>query len=487
MDSKNSIINAVSTPFLTCSSSGEILSCNVCFADFVDYNQSELITNNILHYLEKTDHQRISVLLSLPFTDGFLSETDLQIIKKNGRRLDIDLYAYKEKGNRDNIQITIIDKSLIKKLEKEKLHMLRLASYQSKMKDMEELVSAIAHEINNPLAVVLGFSDICLKNANNIESDPKLIDQLTKINRASKRISESVNSLKCLLEVEDKSFQTLCLKELVNNSLPLFQIRCKKTNIMIQNEIGGDEKVYGNRPQIRQIISNIFSNAFTALIEDETDNPFIQFRTKRLANKSLQFIIENNGPMIENDLIKNIFHPFYRTKENDVGLGLSIASEFIKNHRGTIVCNSTEQKTQFILTFPNFEDFTQRGQSIRVLVVDDEPDIRELINQHLTDHNMFVIEASDGLEALKILENQDFDVVITDIKMPNLNGRKLIEKIHQSNTSPTLIAISAFNFGLENQTGSANLQVDAFYPKPFEMDKIITFITDSQKTNIEVA
>jgi CheY-like chemotaxis protein len=198
--------------------------------------------------------------------------------------------------------------------------------------------------------------------------------------------------------------------------------------------------------------------------------------------------IEDTGVGIPDDKKDSIFDPFFTTKgPQSRGLGLSVAYGIINRHRGTIKVDSiTDQGTAFTIKLPLskktveakiIKPIPEEERKARILVIEDEVDMRELLKDILTDKGHKVETVSNGMEGVKLFEKKKFDLVFTDLVMPRMSGWEVAEKIKGINKDAPVFLITGWDVELKDSEMKEN-GVDFFIKKPFNMDHIFNVIQE---------
>jgi PAS domain S-box-containing protein len=434
------------------------------------------------------EREKISTLImrgikqGLPW-DGEFEFIDLKGIHKWVRSIgeaikDQEGKIYKLKGTFQDI--TEI-KSLQLKLESER----KISLHQAKLASIGQLASGVAHEINNPLAIIKGYIAV-IKETNNF--DPDTIARLDKMNNASNRIKTIVNGLRAFSRSDIEEIGLFNFGEVLSESIDLVSEIYLKENITLVLEINKSEEaiILGNRGRLSQVIMNLLSNAKDANSKMETRNITVSLKNEN--NYSI-LKVQDNGKGIDRSIKDKIFDPFFTTKDvnEGTGIGLSIVSSIVKEHEGQISFEtSPNQGTTFTIKIPLDDSgksikkdipapsFTAGNVQMKVLIVDDEEDIRSILKILLMKAGLEITLSSNGEEALKVLKTQNFDLILTDLKMPILDGSGLIRKIRADVTikQPQIIMMTGGVDQKNNEVIAPDLQVEGFIYKPFS-DKVL--------------
>ena len=201
-------------------------------------------------------------------------------------------------------------------------------------------------------------------------------------------------------------------------------------------------------------------------------------------NSHLSIKVEDTGAGIPEDIKNRIFDPFFTTKGvQSTGLGMSISYGIIHRHKGTIVVNSSEGKgTAFTIRLPILEKSFEKKENVltmpkkqrkaRILVVDDEEDVGQLLSDILISEDHEVEVASNGSQGVEMFEKKSFDMVFTDLGMPGMSGWEVAEKIKAINRRVPVALVTGWNIELKDQE-MRDKNIDIVIHKPFEVKQVL--------------
>jgi signal transduction histidine kinase len=318
-----------------------------------------------------------------------------------------------------------------------------------KLSAVGEFVAGVAHELNNPLAAVLGFSEM-LKETEVAETPRRYLDMIYK---SAQRCQKIVQSLLSFARRHQPEHKPVSVNKLVEAVLEIVAYPLRTSNIEVVTKF--DPKlpvVMADEHQIQQVFLNIVNNARQAL---ETHQPQPNGRIKittETCEPNIRVIIQDNGPGIAEENLRRIFDPFFTTKEvgKGTGLGLSLCYGMIKEHGGNIKPSSRPgEGATFTIELPIAYDFggaietlptagaekpdPREGAGKKILVIDDEESILQMIHDGLSRSGYRVDTVADGETALQRLKENHYDAVFCDWKMPGLNGRQVYERLRATN------------------------------------------------------
>lgn len=276
---------------------------------------------------------------------------EMIIIKKDGTEVPIELTsAYTQyEGERANVAF-IRDITERKKAEERERQLQEELTLSSRLASIGELAAGVAHELNNPLTAVLGYSERLLKN----DYDQNTISGLEKIHREALRASKVIENLITFARRREPKKEYSDINNIVQTALELRAYELKTSNIEVEVELTEDlPEVMADFHQMEQVFLNIILNAEQAMTETQNGGK-LTIKTQRLKN-AIRISFSDNGPGIPEENIDKIFDPFFTTRENKAGtgLGLSICHGIVQEHSGKIYARSKPGKgVAFFIEIP---------------------------------------------------------------------------------------------------------------------------------------
>ncbi len=359
------------------------------------------------------------------------------------------------------------------------------------------MASGIAHDFNNALAPILGFTELLLLRPDTMADPPKVKSYLRMIHTAAKDSAKVVSRLREFYRYREEAEVSapVGLTELVNQVISLTQPKWKDQaqangiNIRIATELEELPAVLGNEAELREMLTNVVFNAVDALEKDGV----ITFRTLRKGDNAVIQIADTGIGMSEETRARCL-EPFFSTKEqHGTGLGLGIVYGIVRRHEGDIkIASELGCGTTITITIP------LRGAEkpapkpvvvepapppLRVLVVEDEPLVREVVSVYLNEDGHMVETANNGVEGLEKFKAIPFDVVVTDRAMPEMNGDQLAIQIKKIKPEMPVILLTGFG-DLMLDVGERPAGVDLIVSKPFTLHSLraaLSKTVDKQK------
>jgi PAS domain S-box-containing protein len=324
----------------------------------------------------------------------------------------------------------------------------REALYQGeKLSAMGQLLASVAHELNNPLSVVVGQSLLLQETA----KDPGVIERAGKIGNAADRCARIVKTFLAMARQQPVEMGSVRLNEVVETALEVTGYALRSHEIDVVQEMAGDlPPAWADADQLNQVLTNLIVNAQQAL-ETQPLPRRIKIRTGyEPESKQLLLELSDNGPGMPPEIRSRIFEPFFTTKDkgSGTGIGLAVSHRILATHGGTINCDSTPGRgTTFTIRLPasppesarpaTRPERSEHAGQLEILVVDDEPDVADVIAELLRTDGHRVEVVDSGQVALQRLASRRYDLVLSDIRMPGLDGPALYNKLTESNPDMT--------------------------------------------------
>ncbi|MBI4867427.1 MAG: response regulator [Candidatus Wallbacteria bacterium] len=308
----------------------------------------------------------------------------------------------------------------------------------SKLASLGTMAAALAHEINNPLTVVLGTLDVLLAEVE--ASQPELAATLRRIERGSWQCVEIVRTFLKVSRTQPVGARPVLLGEIVNDLLTLLGKQLATASIDVALELHTDLPAVSADPtHVQQVLLNLILNARDAM---PTGGRLVV--RSRPEPSSVVLEVQDSGSGIPEDVMKRIFDPFFTTKPSGrgTGLGLSICKSLIEEHRGQIwVSSKLGAGSTFSIRLMRSDAAAddpaassgrrQRPDRVdlRILAIDDEPDILHVLKTYLTRAGCSVSGFTSGAEALERLVPGQYDLALLDLQMPKMNGREVRRRL----------------------------------------------------------
>ncbi len=318
-----------------------------------------------------------------------------------------------------------------------------------KLSAVGQFVAGVAHELNNPLTAVVGFSELL----QSMPADEKTRSHLDRISKSALRCHKIVHSLLSFARQDPPERRIVELTGVIDEVLEIMAYDLRTSNITVAREFAPNlPRVMADPHQLQQVFVNILGNARQAIEPHQRQGKMV-IRT-RLAGNKVAIEFQDNGPGIRPEHLGKIFDPFFTTKPvgKGTGLGLSLCYGMIQEHGGTITAHSElGHGATFAIELPvatsepsalavrhggsaaPFHAGPRPPSGKTVLVIDDEEWILELARELLQAEGHNVETVLGGQGALELIGGRKFDVIVSDWKMPGLNGLRLYEHLVATN------------------------------------------------------
>jgi signal transduction histidine kinase/CheY-like chemotaxis protein len=381
---------------------------------------------------------------------------------------------------------------------KQTLQELRQAQDQvvqaEKLRAVGELASGVAHDFNNVLAVVLGNTQLLLHQLDHLGLE-EIREGLKVIERSSKDGAETIRRIQEFTGVRrDREFISLSLNEIVtevvNITQPRWRDQTQKKGIQIEftTQLGNVPLIMGNPSEVREVLTNIIFNAVDAM----PDGGKLTIATQPQAEDWVEVRIADTGIGMTEEVKKRVFDPFFTTKGvTNSGLGMSVSYGIIKRHGGEILIDSqTGKGTTFIIHLPT--GYGEEGAVVkevaifkesrraRILVIDDEDSVRDILSRMLKTKGHKVVVAPNGEEGIERFRTEPFDLVFTDLGMPKLSGWDVGKTIKEINPKTPIAMITGWGVELDREKLNDS-GIDLIISKPFNFDQVIHLVSEAME------
>lgn len=312
-----------------------------------------------------------------------------------------------------------------------------------KLSGIGQFVAGVAHELNNPLTSVMGFSELLQQG----DVNPQQKRHLEMIHKSALRCQKIVQSLLSFSRRHQPEQKLVCVNSLVEAAVEILQYQLRTSNIEVVTCLDPRlPQAMVDSHQIQQVFLNIINNARQAI---ETHRPRGAIRISTdTCGTNVRVIFSDNGPGISVENLSKVFDPFFTTKEvgKGTGLGLSLCYGIVKEHGGVIKASSKPgQGATFTVELPIASPATENsvkhvaplieqpdpreGAGRKVLVIDDEEPILQMVSEALGRCGYEVDAVADGETALQRVHQRSYDLALCDWKMPGLNGQQIYERL----------------------------------------------------------
>jgi len=423
---------------------------------------------------------------------------------KGKRQIRIERVPYKDINNKvTGIIGFALDVTDLEKAEEEKRKLEAQLQRGQKMETIGTMAGGIAHDFNNILGTIMGFTEISLCNA---EKDTELYDNLQQVLQAVGRARDLIKQILTFSRQTARERKPVQVKLIVDEVLRLLRASLPST-IKIHGDIQSDALVLADPTQIHQILMNLCTNAGHAMRDEggvlevklvdvdlDADNTVCHSDVK--PGGAINLTVRDTGCGMPQQVLDRIFDPFFTTKETGegTGMGLSVVHGIVRTMKGTITVDSEPgHGSTFKVYFPVIEkrlepqvgdvEVVPTGNE-RILFVDDEPALAYIGKQTLGTLGYDVTTCTSSIEALELFKTRPdrFDLVITDMTMPNMTGDNLAEELIRIRPEIRVILCTGYSAKVNEQQAMA-LGIRAFVWKPLmkrEIAKTIRKVLDGK-------
>jgi signal transduction histidine kinase/DNA-binding response OmpR family regulator/ligand-binding sensor domain-containing protein len=385
---------------------------------------------------------------------------------------------------------------------------------QEAMTDRMSFFTNITHEFRTPITLIIGPIEKALK----LSTNPKVVEQLQYVSRNSKHLLSLVNQLMDFRKVESDSMSVNPtagnLINFLDELLIPFESFANERGIKIRRAYRMPQpRIMFDEEAIRKLITNLLANSIKFTPDNGSVTLYVSSITGNNGEDKLYICVQDSGIGIKEEDLNRIFNRFYqsdsRTKypvygQSGTGIGLYLCKNIVSLLEGSIVAGNNHSKGasfRILLPFtpattgeqqPVSENYMlpitdnaeslpvteQNGQQLTILVVEDNMDMRKYICSILSDCYE-VVEAENGAEALKILETESIDFIISDLMMPLMDGLELSQKVKSDlSTSHIPFLMLTAKTSIETRIGSYKMGADEFLTKPFDEELLLTRINN---------
>jgi signal transduction histidine kinase/CheY-like chemotaxis protein len=357
-----------------------------------------------------------------------------------------------------------------------------------RLRALGEMASGVAHDFNNLLASVLGRAQLLLRRV----QEPQQRQWLQVIERSALDGAQTVRRLQEFTRIRrDQPMVPLDLNQVVRDSLDITQSRWKDEPtsrglvIELRTRLSDVPAVLGDAPELREAMTNLILNAVDAMPEGG-----VLSLSTAVVDDRVEILISDTGVGMAPDVREKVFDPFFTTKgPQGTGMGLSMTYGIVSRHGGTIAIESELGRgSLFRLSFPRAAQAqpeaapapsveTPAVRSLRCLVVDDEPPVREVIGDILESAGHSVVSLGDGAEAIARFAAERFDLVVTDLAMPRVSGWQVARAVKQIAPQAPVFLVTGFGVELSPEERRTH-GVDLVLVKPLQIQTVLDAVAE---------
>jgi signal transduction histidine kinase/CheY-like chemotaxis protein len=355
------------------------------------------------------------------------------------------------------------------------------------LRALGQMASGVAHDFNNILATITGNTQLLLAEVDDSQIRPRLkaIEMAAMDGAATIRRIQEFSRVKKSREVGPVDLNQV-IRDVVMITSPLWKDERQRNGnaVEVLTRLGNVQGVTGNAAELREILTNMILNCLDALPKGGT------IALSTWADEgSVCLAVADNGVGMAPEVRERVFEPFFTTKgPGNSGLGLSVAYGIVRRHEGEIAVESLPgEGTTFLIRLPRgataapAPDPAPQASLVaraRVLVIDDEPAVRDVLAAMLEKAGHDVVSASRGREGIDVFHTATFDVVFTDLGMPDMSGFEVAASVKQHSPTTAVVMITGWGKDLEIEKIRKE-GVDLLISKPFDLIKVQNSVAEA--------
>ncbi|MCC9620192.1 response regulator [Thalassospira sp. MA62] len=446
----------------------EIVYINQQGLSMLRVTDAQMLGHSFMEMVHETSREILAEHIDR-YKNGYSGRADftLMCLRRDGENVELEVsaIAFTHEGAPAMLMLAE-DVTEKRKIERQLVQTSKLAT-------LGEMAASIAHEMNQPLNVIRMAADTCSLQYDMDAVKPAFQrERLKLISGQTERMSEIIKHLQIYSRPDNDDFELFDPMKALGRAVDMIEHDCRLSGILI-DVVPPTQlcMVKGRQVQLEQVLVNILTNARDAINENGDDGNSIGGLIRISAvidaqTQTLRIAINDNGGGVPEAAIDFLFHPFFTTKDvgKGTGLGLSVSYGIVEAMGGKINVRNEGDGACFEIALPvveigmgelpHIEDddgldddsestvSTADRQKVRVLVVDDEMDAMEIISAYLEGQGYNVCAASNGEEALAIAGAMQPDILITDIRMPQMDGNSLVKELRSRNPAMPVIVMT---------------------------------------------
>jgi PAS domain S-box-containing protein len=461
--------------------------CNARLAEISGYSRKELVEMDFRDCLDEESKQLVvDRYHRRKRGEEVPSRYEFNIRRKDGeiRHVEVSSTIVRDPKGRVNTVSYLKDITEKRRMEEQLLQ-------SEKLRALGEMASGVAHDFNNALTAILGNAQLLLYTAKDEDSK----ETLRTIEKVAKDSAQTVRRLQDFTRKSaHKEFFRLDVNAIIQDAIEITKpkwkddVQGKGFQIEMVSTFEDIPPAAGNASELREVITNLIFNAIEAM----PGGGKIEIRTYRRKEKICIQVADTGVGMTE-EVRKKAFEPFFTTKPfTNTGLGLSMSYGIIKRLGGEIELESkVGQGAAFTIMLPTggegkdelvMSSLARRAKEARILVIDDEESVRSVLSRILSQVNHQVTLAKDGGEGLQLFQEKEFDIVLTDLGMPDMSGWDVCKAIKRLRARIPVGMITGWGMELD-QTKKEESGLDFIIPKPFDFRQILKVVDETMESN----
>lgn len=470
----NNILESAREAIYAVDVEGNYKWCNQAMLDVTGFSQEEVIGHSFLERVHEEDRAMRSERFAASLA-GEPQQYESRYVARDGsvRHASINSAPIIVDGQTMGV-LGIAHDITEQKLERER------AARADKLRALGQLASGVAHDFNNSLAAILGRAQLILRRV----KDEDLIRSLGVIVTAAEDAASTVRRIQTFARKTSEAEMDLLdigslLRDAVEITRTRWQNEARAAGRSVDVTVNVDDQLMtrGNASELREVFVNLIVNAVDAMPEGGS----LQLCCKP-KDGQLYLRFADTGAGMAEEVRERVFEPFYTTKGvHGTGLGLAVSYGIIERHHGTIsVTSKLGEGTTFHIELPlaEMEEQVSTGEEISVqtsplsvLVVDDEEVVRDTLAEMLADLDHKVVTAACGRDAVEKLAHDNFDLVFTDLAMPDMDGWETAREIRRQRPGLPVVLVTGYGATAQPPADDIDL-VAGIIGKPFDFDQV---------------
>jgi PAS domain S-box-containing protein len=481
---------------------GKFVEVNGAFTALSGYTREEALSQNTVGLDVWADLKDRDRILAEVLSGGAAVDQEVRFRTKSGGLITGLLYVQQILLNGElHLLASIKDMTEFRRAETQREKLQMQLNQAQKMESIGRLAGGVAHDLNNLLSPILGYGEMLLEDAPSGDFHRNSIEEIVK---AGKRAQSLVRQLLAFSRRQPLQFQPVDINDLLEDFKTLLR-RTIRENIDIRTSLAASlPRINGDIGQLEQVVMNIAINSQDAMPEGgsldietavvELDQAYAEQKNGVKPGSYVRIAVSDTGPGMDRGVLESIFEPFFTTKDKGkgTGLGMSTAYGIVKQHGGNIWAYSEVGIGSTIKIYlpvgekspnasvPSSQEEKAVKGSERVLLVEDERQVRELASMILEKYGYDVLVAQNGREALSLLNEcgDGPELVLTDVIMPDMNGRELFERISAVRPGVKVLYMSGYTEDVIGRHGVIDPRVN-FIEKPFSVQALTSKVREA--------
>ena len=492
------LFESANVGILQVSGEGQVVALNDSFANLHGYSIAEMMEMNIRDLdtpeSAKLVPERIQRMLA-----GEKLFFEVEHYCKNGQIIPLEVSANMVTINNEKSILGFHrDITNRRRTAQERKELRERLQQAQKMEAIGTLSGGIAHDFNNILSAINGFSQLALMRSTD---DNTWQEDIRQVLKAAGRATDLVRQILTFSRKQQQEKVPIQISTIVKEALKLLRASIPST-IDIRQEIISQATVMADPTQIHQVVMNLCTNAYHAMVkhggvlsvtlkDTVFDQAIMDADSELPPGRYVTLSVSDTGYGMTSEIVSKIFDPYFTTKETGkgTGMGLAVVYGIVKSHQGMIAVQSEPDKgATFTVSLPIIASAAppetvdaappMARAHERVMVVDDESDIRECTSAFLAQAGYQVKSFGNGVEAWKAFSQApgDWDIIITDKTMPKMTGEQLAAMALEVRPDLPVILCSGYHTPGANGNGARLGGVHSFLQKPIDVNTLLTTV-----------